>query len=327
MKNRVSVEEVAKRLLPLRTVAVVSHVDPDPDAYGSLLGLGLTLEEQGGKTVHFVNQSGIVAQYQGFPGIERVSSMMPELDSLDAVVVLDCGDLSRVGDSFKGILIPDNVEVMNIDHHYSNSAFGTCALVSAEASSTSEIVVEILRAMNLSPGPLAAQALYCGISGDTGSFQYSCTTEKTFRIAAELIAAGADPSQASQLLYGSVRSEAVKLQAFALTEMQFHYSNRVTEVLLSASDFERFSADPFDAESLVERARDIQGVDVSFFIREHDDLWKVSLRSKSDAFDVSKVAESFGGGGHKAAAAFRWRGELGELRSSLLEKLAVVIGA
>jgi phosphoesterase RecJ-like protein len=326
MKNLVNAEQVAERLSSLQNFALVSHVDPDPDAYGSMLGLGLTLEARLGKSVSFVNQSGAIAQFGGFPGLDRVSNVLPELNTLDAVIVLDCGDLSRVGDSFRDILVPDNVEVINIDHHYANSGFGTCAFISAEASSTSEMVVQILECLKVVPTPQAALALYCGISGDTGSFQYSSTRAETFRIAATLVEAGAEPHEASRLMYGNMRKEAVQLQSYALGEMQFHCDGRLAEVFLTEDDFSRFSADPYDTDRLVERARDIEGVDVSVFIRQHGDLWKVSMRAKSEAHDVSKVAESFGGGGHRAAAAFRWKREVEDLHPVLLECLREVLG-
>jgi phosphoesterase RecJ-like protein len=156
---------------------------------------------------------------------------------------------------------------------------------------------------------------------DTGSFRYSSTTASTLEAGARLVRAGAVPNQVSQQLYARQSLTTIKLHAECLLNVKLFEQDSVSVLVVTKEMVERLGATPDDSEGLVERGRDIQGVKVSALMRWVDDLWRVSLRSRDPRWDVSTVAQAFGGGGHKAAAAFRWRRSQAELESLLIPKL------
>jgi nanoRNase/pAp phosphatase (c-di-AMP/oligoRNAs hydrolase) len=244
----------------------------------------------------------------------------------DLLVVVDCGAADRVGDSLVAELRAAP-KIINIDHHASNTMFGHINLVVEGASSTSELVFGLLKSCEsiFNRADLissdAAACLLGGIIGDTGSFRYPSTTATTFRVAAELVERGAKPDVLTQELFATQTLVALRLQSEALSNVSVH-SNGFAEVVVTQEMLKKHGADILDADSLAERARDIEGVKVSALYKQDVDLWRISLRSRRGVVDVSAVAQSFGGGGHKAAAAFRWRKDLDSLQEKLREAIA-----
>ena len=321
MKTNQSVGEIAEALKRSARILVISHTSPDPDAYGSSCGLALTLRAAG-KTVVTVNESGIIDRLRFIPGVSDIVSQLPQ-EAFDLTCVVDCGELKRVGDSFVEavrVIHP----LMNIDHHISNDGFGDINYVISTASSTSELVFDILNAAEMKIPAEAASALYAGIVGDTGSFRYSNTTEKVFAAAAALVALGAKPGDTAQSLYSKNSLASVRVQAAAMSSMEFLNDNRCAWIVVPSALAQKFGATKEDTEGLVERGRDIEGVQISVFIREEDGIWKVSLRSREPRFNVSEVATAFRGGGHVMAAAFRWKGTYEELSLELRRGIAEV---
>lgn len=317
-----TIEEVRGALLEASRCLIVSHYNPDPDAFGASCAMACALKRLG-KDVAVVNQNGPSERYSFIPGMSMVHSDVPE-GGWDTLCVLDCADLNRIGDTLLPRL-PRPPRVVNIDHHISNDGFGTVRFVDPEASSTAELVFSILEGI---PGALdsdSAVALLVGIYGDTGSFRYSCTHPSTFLAAHKLALMGASPFDVSKLLYGSVELSALKLQTSALLNVQLHMGGRVAEVIVTREMLESFGAAVEDGDMLAERARDIAGVVVAFAIREDGDIWRVSLRAKESVYNMSQLAALFGGGGHRSAAAFRSRKPLEEIRKKLLAALAEIL--
>ena len=169
--------------------------------------------------------------------------------------------------------------------------------------------------------PDAATCLLAGIYGDTGSFRYSNTSARVLEVARELVLAGASPAEIAQELYGRVSLPALKLEGAALANLSLHFNGKVSEVVIPEQMYKSLGATADDTDPVVDRIRAIDGVKIAVLIRQVADLWRVSLRSSDDRADLSVVAAKFGGGGHKAAAAFRWRKSIDELRSALLAEL------
>jgi phosphoesterase RecJ-like protein len=217
--------------------------------------------------------------------------------------------------------------VINIDHHASNSRFGSLNLVIEDASSTAEIIFDVLKGLEGLEGRSdliskeAAECLLSGIIGDTGSFRYPSTSAKTFLVAHDLMLRGARPGPLTQELYANQSLVSIRLQSEALGAVKVH-PNGFAEVVVTQEMLKRTGADILDADWLVERARDIEGVKVSALYKQDVDLWRISLRARQGVADVSTVAQSFGGGGHKAAAAFRWRKDFETLQRELRESIA-----
>jgi phosphoesterase RecJ-like protein len=307
-------------------VVIVSHTNPDADAYGSSCGLALGVRSLG-KDVVVHNDHGFIPRYRVIPGAEQViKGAWAPLEDRDLLIVVDCGGADRVGDALlQDLQAAPNV--INIDHHASNTRFGSLNYVVEGASSTSELVFELLKALESHAGRSgvissdAAACLLSGIIGDTGSFRYPSTTAKTFHVAGELVALGARPDILTQELFATQSLVALKLQSEALGAVTIH-PNGFAEVVVTQDMLRKHGADILDADSLAERARDIEGVKVSALYKQDVDLWRISLRSRRGIVDVSAIAQSFGGGGHKAAAAFRSKSELVKIQEALRVAIA-----
>jgi len=317
MTKNNSLQEISQFLASTKRVVLISHFNPDADALGSTFGLGLALQELG-KEVLFVNESAAPPRYHFLPSISALKNQLPGGD-WDSLVILDCGEMKRIGDSlhkdaarFKNIL--------NIDHHLTNDYFGAFNLVEVKASSTSELVFEVLQAMKFKGSTQVATCLLSGISGDTGSFKYASTSVRTLETAAELLRWGAKPVEISGALYGDTPLQQIRLESLALSKMQILEGGAYAEVLVTEEMFRECGANADDTEFLVEKARDVKGVRISALIRRDADLWKVSLRARG-SLNVADIAAKFGGGGHKPAAAFRWRKDLGGLQRGLREEV------
>lgn len=322
-------DDVLDAIIASRSIVIVSHTNPDADAYGSSCGLGWCLKALG-KQVVVHNDHGFIPRYRIIPGAEEVvAGPWVPLGDGDLLIVVDCGAAERVGDALLANLERAPM-VINIDHHASNTMFGRLNYVVEGASSTSELVFELIRALEDRSKrkdlitPDAAACLLSGIIGDTGSFRYPSTTATTFRVAAELVERGAAPDILTQELFATQSLVALRLQSDALGAVTVH-SNGFAEVVVTQEMLTTHGADILDADSLAERARDIEGVKVSALYKQDVDIWRISLRSRRGVVDVSAIAQAFGGGGHKAAAAFRWRKDLSTLQTELRAAIAKVV--
>ena len=306
--------EIIERIKAAHNILVFSHHSPDPDAFGSSCGLTLALI-MAGKNCVCVNADGAAKHLSHIPHATKVLDHIPE-GNWDLSIVCDCGDIERVG-----MALPEGVTIINIDHHISNSNYGDLNLVLPEASSASEVIFEVVSDLLGALTPEIASALLTGIIADTGGFRYSSASAYTFAIAEKLIKAGADHVAINRNLFSNRKLSATLLAADVVRRLKLHAEGRVVELVATAEQQEQFGAEPSDAEGIVELGRDIAGVEVSIFIRKFENLWKVSLRSKTPEVNVSDIAATFGGGGHIQAAAFRWSGKLEDLRERLIAKV------
>lgn len=314
MKMNHPLAEVATILRTSQKILIISHTNPDPDAYGSSCGLALALLSAG-KEVICLNESGVSERLSFIPGVSKTVSTVPP-GTFDLVCVLDCGEIKRVGDALVEYVRQVH-PVLNIDHHISNDLFGDINYVVPDASSTSELIFDLLIAAEMVITAEAATALYFGLSGDTGSFRYANTTAKVLGTAKALVEAGAVPGEIAKALYSGNSRTSVQIQAAALGQMEFTDGDRCVWIVVPQALAERYGAVREDTEGLVERGRDIQGVVISVFMREEESVWKVSMRSKDSRYNLSTLAQKFGGGGHAMAAAFRWKGAFERLQSEL----------
>ena len=307
---------------------ICSHENPDADAYGSACGLGVALRAYG-KEVLFINTSPILERLSFIPAVSETVRDIPPGFEFEASIVCDCGAFSRVGENIFAQI--SGKPVLNIDHHISNDNFGSENVVATKASSTSEIICALLTEAAIDIPAQSATALYAGILADSGSFRYSCVRPYTFEAASLCVAKGAVSSKISEKLFSTNSLAYVKLHAKAILEMTLHISSKVALIVTSADMIESCGATVADSDGLAEQGRDIQGVEVSVLMKEDKlftsdsdkpkAIWRVSMRAKSDKYDVSALAQKFGGGGHKAAAAFRSSKSRQEIISALLAEL------
>lgn len=333
MKNEEAIDlasemESALQLLSRsKSVFIFSHVNPDPDAYGSSCGLQKLLQANDPqKTVTVFNPDGVLERQAYIPGVREVLHEIDKEGKPDLIVVCDCGELYRVGDEFEQWISASEVPVLNVDHHQSNPLFGSVNFVRTDTSSTSELFVDLyLQWKEQDPTlVLPKEACDCwlaGILGDTGGFRYRSASAETLKKAAMLVEQGGRMNELTQHLFGSVPMATLKLQSRAVEQMRVCENGAIVGSCIRQEDYEATGSCSEDADNLVELLRDIEGVVISYTLRWLDGKWKASLRTVSEEIDLATVAKDFGGGGHRAAAAFRIGGDLEEIAERLEAKL------
>jgi phosphoesterase RecJ-like protein len=215
---------------------------------------------------------------------------------------------------------------VNIDHHHDNNLFAAVNLVVPEASSTGELLADLLAELSVALDAEIAEALYVALVTDTGRFQYTNTTPKALRLAADLVEAGADVHKVFQGVYESVQFAKLKLLARALDRAQVFDGGRIVVSHLLRDDFaEVGAAEPY-SEGIIDYLRAVEGAELAALIREPpregSPARKVSLRASVDEIDVSLIARSFGGGGHRQAAGFATELPIAEITDRLVAAVA-----
>ena len=300
---------------------VVSHVNPEGDALGSLLGLTLALR-LAGKSVTAYMEDNLPDILEFLPGSDTLTDSRDGKGPFDATIAVDCGQKDRLGASLN--LGPETGTLINIDHHGTNDEFGDINVVEPEASSAGEMVYDFLVAAGLEINKDIATCLYVAISTDTGSFRYSSAKSETFRKAGELVALGADPWDVASHVYENHPENKLKLFSMVLGTLEVVTCDtfKVATMYVTLDMFERAGADKDLSEGFVNYARAVTGVEVGLLFRENSSgVYKVSMRSRG-LIDVAEIAQRFGGGGHKNAAGFQISGELSEVRTRLKDILS-----
>jgi phosphoesterase RecJ-like protein len=317
-----SFAEIAAVLRNHQSYAVLSHVRPDGDAFGSQLALALSLRELG-KDVVVWNEDGLLEKYRFLPGGELLTTPPVEPKLFEIAVALDTATQARLGTAGDAVRAK---QWINIDHHPSNPGYGDLVYVEPTAPATGQILFELLTSEHLPINREIADNLFVAISTDTGSFQYPNTTARTFEIAAELMRCGVDVGRVSQLLYESFPRRRTELLRELLGTMRFEADGRLASFSLSLQVASALRVKPEDNEGLIDHLRAIEGVIVAVFFEELiEGKVRVSMRSKSAAADVSAICQQFGGGGHTLAAGARVRGTLAEVEDRVLKAICDVI--
>jgi phosphoesterase RecJ-like protein len=299
-----------------RRFLLVSHLRPDGDAVGSLLGLGLALEAAG-KSVGMVLEDGVPANFRSLSGADRISDRPDGV--FDTAIALDCSDLVRTGSVFDEYGRPD----ANIDHHSTNDGFAAINLVIENACATTEIVYDLLRAGDFQIPKAAAEALLTGLITDTIGFQTPNTTPKALRIAADLMEQGPDLSRLYRTALIEKSFEAYRYWGAGLTNLR--REDGLIWATLTMEDRKLVGYGGRDDADLVNQLSAIKGSLVRIiFIELADNEVKVSWRSQP-GYDVSGVSRQFGGGGHRTAAGATVSGPLQEVQRRVLEATREVL--
>jgi len=286
---------------------VTSHDNPDGDALGSLLATHLALEALGKDSVMVLGGPAPLPAEYAFLGVEGHGLLReaPRDTGERTLVAVDCAQESRIVEAGLFGRAPLTV---NIDHHHDNTRFGDVNLVVDDASSTAEVLADLFAALELDLSPAVAEALYTAVVTDTGRFQYSNTTPKALRLAATLVEAGADAGKVFVEVYESTPFPKLKLLARALEHAVELADGRVVVSELRREDFDAAGAEEPYSEGIIDHLRAVDGAELVALVRElprdASSARKGSLRSHPDGVDVSAIARSFGGGGHKRAAGF-----------------------
>jgi len=285
---------------------VVTHENPDGDALGSLLATTLALRQVGKDAeMLLLGEAPIPAEYH-FLHLDGLLREPPGDAPQRVLVAVDCAKADRIGPD-QSVLVHAPL-VLDIDHHHDNTRFGAVNLIVADASSTGEVLRDVFAEVGVELTPEIAEPLYVALVTDTGRFQYSNTTPKALRLAAELVDAGADVHAVFQSVYESVQFAKLKLLARALERARVLEGGCIVVSYLVRTDFAEVGAVEPYSEGIIDYLRAVEGSELAALIREppRDDgpLRKVSLRASIDELDVSAIARTFGGGGHRQAAGF-----------------------
>lgn len=317
-------KQIVDQLKKSNTVLLVTHTNPDGDAIGSLLAMGLALTELEKKVALFC-ESPIPAVYRFLPHVSRIMRTLERVEEYDTVVVLDCGDLDRTGEI--ALVIERVPVIINIDHHITNTGFGDFLLVDTSACATSEMIYQIIKEMDVKLDTNMAYAIYTGILTDTGSFRTSNTNLAAFTICEEMIKIGVDPYKVAQHVYGTYSLGRIMLLNRALDSIEISKNGKMSIMTLTQKMLKQTNTQPEDADGLINYARRIEDVKVAALIFEQNNSqdvnrmkgrYHVSLRSDDDV-DVASIAASFGGGGHFNASGFNLDSELPDVKNMLFK--------
>jgi phosphoesterase RecJ-like protein len=299
---------------------ITSHVRPDGDGLGSGLALYWMLRDLG-KEATVILRDPVPAGYKVLPGSELVLVQPDVTERYDAAFVMECSDVERPGlPSLKNQL------VVNIDHHSTTQPFGHINWIDSTAAAVGEMIYNLCKALGVEVTKEIAECIYTALLTDTGSFHFSNTTERTLKIASELVRRGVEPARISQALYYSNSFSKVRLLGLVLSTIERDASGRIAWMIMTQDMLSRADAREEDADGIINHALSVGEVEaVAFFKELTPGAYRVSLRSKG-RINVAKVAETFGGGGHRNAAGCLVEGEFEQVRRCVIEGLQMAVG-
>jgi phosphoesterase RecJ-like protein len=318
-------ELVLERVRSDASFIVATHENPDGDALGSLMGMHGLLSALGKDSVMFISSSDLpLPREYRCPALEYAIHDTPTDIAQRTVVMLDCGNIDRN----PAAVLQSGKHLLNIDHHHDNTLFGTLNLVDPTASCTAEIVWDLMHGLEVAASAAIAEALYVALVTDTGRFMYENTGPRAHRMAAELITLGVNVARVNTRLYEEMPQAKLDLLGVALGRIQRFDDGTLTLVALDAVDFERVGAEESLSEGIVDSLRSIAATKVAVLVREltgaeNSGKRKVSLRATGDDVDVSVIARTQGGGGHRRAAGFSSTLAVAELIELLRQELAL----
>lgn len=316
------IQAIRDEIFRRRRFLITSHARPDGDSIGSQLAMAYALDALG-KQVRIVNADPAPEHYQEFPGMDRIEiATSVERPDVDAVIVMECSDLRRTG--VTGL---EAEFLINIDHHAGNALYGAINWHDETAAACGEMVFSVILALGVPMTEEIATHVYLAILTDTGSFHHSNITPRTFDICRQCVEAGVRPAVMARRVFDSNSFGKLKLIGALLDDMELADGGRLAILHLDDEMLAATGSTHNDTEGLINlplTAREIQAV-VFFKVTNTGDV-RVSMRSKYDV-DVRKVANEFGGGGHKNAAGFTVSGRLVDVRAGIVERLVQAIEA
>ena len=301
------------------SIAIGGHVRPDGDCVGSSMGLYLYIKENFPEKEIHVYLEEIPNTLKFTKETDEIRHEIPEGKTYELFVTLDCGDLGRLG--FSAPLFEAAQRTFCVDHHISNLAFADENYICPDASSTSELIYDLIDAEKISKN--VAECLYTGMVHDTGVFRYSCTHPSTMRAAAELMEKGIDFTRIITETFDEKTYAQNQVLGRALLESFLILDGHCIVSSIRKKEMDFYQVQPKHLDGIVSQLKLTKGVDVAVFMYELEyGTYKVSLRS-TEAVDVSVVAQYFGGGGHARAAGFTMTGSAYDVINNLVARIAL----
>ncbi|MBW2219102.1 MAG: bifunctional oligoribonuclease/PAP phosphatase NrnA [Deltaproteobacteria bacterium] len=315
---------IIENLKNSRNILLTSHIHPDGDALGSQIAMGLALTAYG-KTITFYNESNTPKMYRFLPSSDRIVHQIDSTDKYDTAVILDCSDLQRTGKIADNIsLIPS---IINIDHHITNTGFGTCQLIDSSACATAEIIYRLIKKMEITITRSMAFSIYTAIMTDTGAFRFSNTNKAAFSICAEMVDMGVDPNFIANHVYITYSISRIKLLSMVIESIEVSENGKMSIMELTQEMLDKTGTKREDVGRVINYARHLEDVKVAALIFEskngghkspdEEREFHISLRSNGTV-DVSAIATAFGGGGHMSSAGFNIKSSLTTIKPRIL---------
>lgn len=289
-------ESIKEKIDESNSIVILTHEHPDGDAVGSSLAFMHALKKIG-KNVDVIIP-GVHQMYSVLPGFEEIKESCNEDFNYDLCIALDSSDLERLHVCRN--IFEKTKNTIVVDHHITNQNFGDVNYVNAVASSTCQNLLVVFAYMDIAISKDIASCIYAGILTDTGGFRYNVQTE-TFEFVSMLLETGIDNAKIYRNLFDLTTLPRTKLLGRALERLEVLCDGKVAFTYITKQDEEECGTTDGDQEGIVNYGRNIEGVEVSIFVRELEDKRKVSLRS-NEYLDVSLIATKYGGGGHMKAA-------------------------
>ena len=288
--------EILKKIDEAKHITVIAHINPDADSFGSASAMYTYLLTLHKKVSFFCVTKDINQKLSFLPWFDKVRDSFPS--SCDLAIALDCGTLSRIGYKVE-------CDLINIDHHKSNSLYGVLSLVDSTCISTTEVLYKLFKNNNININKKMATSLYAGLLDDSNAYLSDEVTGTTFALARELIERGADYKLCNKYIMKYLTLGAFRIKGIMQTNMQLLNQARVAFFYVSNKDMQSSGAVGEDCEYALEEALFLPTVEIALLLRENPDLSiKGSLRCDNNSIDVSKIASNYGGGGHHSRAGF-----------------------
>lgn len=297
------------------SILIITHENPDGDAVGSSLGFMHALKKLDKEVTVLIPK--VNSMYSFLPGFDEIKRDIDDWQKYDLCIALDASDMERLHvcrPYFEAI-----EHTIVIDHHITNQNYADVNYVNAIASSTCQNLIIVLASLGISISKEIAECIYTGILTDTGGFRYN-TQPETFEFAGMLTETGIDISRIYRFIFDTTTEKRTRLLSRALNRLEILENGKIAFTYITASDVEELQNEDGDQEGIVNFGRNIEGVEVSIFVREKDGKYKISLRA-NEYVDVSQISAKFAGGGHLRAAGFEMSMSLEQIKQTVVEEI------
>jgi phosphoesterase RecJ-like protein len=310
------VAAIARTIAEGQRFLITSHRDPDGDAIGCMVATLIVLDRLGKDALAY-NPDPVPQRYRFLHGTDRLTRALPN-QSFDVTLVLDCNDSGLLG----GVALegPRFGKVVVVDHHKTPGDLGDIVLRDATAAAVGVLLFRIFEKLRVELTPEVAEALFCSVMSDTGSFRYQNTNAEAMRVAATLLEQGVDVWRVSSKLYEERPANQLELLGRVLDTLELSPDGRAASLTVTSQMLEETGCTQDMVDGFINYARGVQGVEVAVLLRVGPRGVRVSLRSRGTV-DVSRIAEKLGGGGHHNAAGYTSNGEVEEVRAELFAEV------
>lgn len=311
-----TLDNILEEIKKAETIVVLAHENPDGDAIGSVLAMGLALKNMGKNPDMIIRE--FPRTFSFLPGANEVKQDS-DVQKYDLAISLDCADLKRlVGKEY----FEEARKTIVIDHHGTNSMYADINFVNPVSPACCEILAGMFTYFDIDINQDIGSCILTGIITDTGGFKYQGVTAETFEFTAELLRKGVNVSEIYKKALETRTRANFELLKRTLDRMEILEDGKVTFTYMTSQDKEELNVEPGDDEGLVEVGRDVEGVEVSIFIKQKDNenKYKVSMRS-NDYVNVSDICYIFGGGGHPKAAGCLIQGDIEQVKDKILKEV------